>query len=93
MSNNDHEKICERDVRTENFAAELTDAIYPLLLRRGSKHSWIKMELVVWRRLTRTIKRWIRERPPATPPRELDVLRARLLVGDPDDLALSLRKD
>jgi hypothetical protein len=78
-----------QDARAENLAAELTNAVYPLLLRRGLKGSWLKTELIVWKRLTRTITRWIAERPRATTARELDALQERLLAGDSDELASS----
>ena len=71
----------DRDDGLESFAAELTNAVYPLLLRRGLKGSWLKTELIVWKRLTRTITRWIAERPRATTARELEVLRERLTRG------------
>jgi len=90
MSNNDQSPTRGQVVRAENLAAELTNAVYPLLLRRGLKSSWLKTELIVWRRLTRTIKRWIAERPRATTARELDVLRERLLGGDSEELAALL---
>jgi RND family efflux transporter MFP subunit len=77
MSNNDHETACERHARAENYAAEMVTAVYPLFLTHGLRESWLKTELILWKRLTRTIKRWIRERPLVTP-RELDVLRERL---------------
>src|ERR1700722_9519216 len=76
MSNND-QAACERHARAENFAAELATTVYPLFLKHGLGESWLKTELVLWKRLTRTIKGWIRERQRATP-RELDVLRERL---------------
>jgi RND family efflux transporter MFP subunit len=79
MSNNDH-AACERHARAENFAAELATTVYPLFLKHGLGESWLKTELILWKRLTRTIKGWIRERQRATP-RELDVLRERL-AGD-----------
>jgi hypothetical protein len=89
MSNNDQGPTCGQVVRAENLAAELTHAVYPLLLRRGLKGSWLKTELIVWKRLTRTITRWIAERPRAATARELDVLRDRLLAGDSEELAPS----
>lgn len=87
---NDQRPTSGQDARAENLAAELTNAVYPLLLRRGLESSWLKTELIVWRRLTRTIKRWIAERPRATTARELDVLRERLLGGDSEELATLL---
>jgi hypothetical protein len=77
MSNNDHDTACERHARAENVAAELVTAVYPLYLTHGLRESWLKTELILWKRLTRTMKRWVRE-----PPRELDALRERLLASD-----------
>jgi hypothetical protein len=56
---------CERDTQVDNFAAELTSAVYPLALRRGLKGSWLKVELGLWRALTEAVKRWVGEWPPA----------------------------
>ena len=42
MSNNDQGPTCGQVVRAENLAAELTHAVYPLLLRRRLKDSWLK---------------------------------------------------
>jgi hypothetical protein len=89
MSNNDQGRTWGQVARAENLAAELTNAVYPLLLRRGLKGSWLNTELIVWKRLTRTITRWIAERPRVTTARELEVLRERLLAGDSEQLAPS----
>ena len=62
MSDN-HRTARDRDTLLENFAAELTRAVYPLVLRRGPKDSWLKMELGLWRALAETSAprsaRWI----------------------------------
>ena len=70
----------DRDTRLENFAAELTSAVYPLVLRRGLKDSWIKVELGLWRALAETVKRWARQRPPAGSADEFEAWREGLLV-------------
>jgi hypothetical protein len=54
-----------RDIRAEDFAAELTSAAYPLVLRRGMKKSWIEVELGLWEGLVETVKTWARRRQPA----------------------------
>jgi hypothetical protein len=64
MSDNQR-TTCDRDIRLENLAAELTSAVYPVVLRRGLKGSWIKVELGLWRALAETVKKWARQRPPA----------------------------
>jgi hypothetical protein len=79
MSDN-HRTARDRDTRLENFAAELTSAVYPLVLRRGPTDSWIKMELGLWRALAETVKEWDRQRPPAAPADEIEAWRAALLV-------------
>ena len=71
----------DRDTRIENFAAELTCAIYPLVLRRGLKDSWIKVELGLWRALAETVERWAQQRPAAAPADEFEAWRESLLVG------------
>jgi hypothetical protein len=69
-----------RDVRLENFAAELTSAIYPIVLRRGGKESWLHMELSLWRALAETVQKWARRRPPAASSDEFEAWRDGLLV-------------
>jgi hypothetical protein len=49
----------------DTFAAELTDAAYPVALRHGSGDSWVDLELDLWRVLAETVKRWGRELPRA----------------------------
>ena len=75
-----HCTSCDRDTRIENFAAELTRAVYPLVLRRGLKDSWIRMELGLWRAVAEVLKKWDRQRPPAASVAELEAWREGLLV-------------
>jgi hypothetical protein len=69
-----------RDTVLDNFAAELTSAVYPIALRHGMADSWIKVELSLWRALAETVKKWARERPSAGPPDEFEVWRQGFLV-------------
>jgi hypothetical protein len=69
-----------RDTLLENFAAELTRAVYPIALRHGTRCSWLKVELGLWRALADTVKKWAREWPPAGPSDELEVWQESLLV-------------
>jgi hypothetical protein len=46
----------ERDTCLENFAAELTEAAYPVALRIGAGIRWLELKLDLWRRLTETVK-------------------------------------
>jgi hypothetical protein len=57
-----HRTDCDRDTGLENFAAELTGAVYPLLLRRGLKDSWLEVELGLWRALAVTVNKWAQQR-------------------------------
>ena len=70
----------DRDTRLENFAAELTGTVYPLVLRRGLRGSWLKAELGLWRALTDTVKKWAPRRPPAELPQGLKAWREGLLL-------------
>jgi hypothetical protein len=71
---------CNRDTLLENFAAELTSAAYPLVLRHGTRGSWIKVELALWRVMAETVKKWAREGPPPGPSDEFKVWREGFLV-------------
>jgi hypothetical protein len=46
-----------RDTRLQNIAAELTSAVYPLVLRHGLRVSWLDLELGLWRALAATVKK------------------------------------
>jgi len=75
-----HRVASDWTTRIENFSAELTRAVYPLVLQRGLKDSWLKVELGLWRALAETVKTWLRRRPAALSPQELEAWRAGLLV-------------
>jgi hypothetical protein len=70
----------ERDTPLENFAAELTSAIYPIALRHGMRGSWIEVELGLWRALGTALKRWIRAWSQPGAEYELPVWREGLLA-------------
>ena len=46
----------ERDLALEDFAAELTEAVYPVVLRQRPKGSWLDLELSLWKVLGQTIQ-------------------------------------
>jgi hypothetical protein len=71
---------CNRDTLLENFAAELTSAVYPLALRHGMRGSWITVELGLWRALAQTVKKWAWKRPPTGSEDEHKVWREGFLV-------------
>ena len=70
----------DRDACLEEFAAQLTRAVYSLALLRGLKGSWIELELGLWRMLAKTVKKWSRERPPAASLNAFQSWREGLLV-------------
>ena len=51
----------DRDVVLENFAAELTEAAYPVALRYGVVGSSIDLELDLWRVFVERVKQWRRD--------------------------------
>ena len=68
----------ERDIRLENFAADLTSAVYSVVLRRGLNGSWLKAELELWKALEDTVQEWARRRPPTEATQALEAWRAGL---------------
>jgi len=78
--NDIHDQPRDRDTRLEDFAAELTGAIYPLVLRRGVQDSWLKVELGLWKALVKTAQKWARQRPAADSADELKAWRDGLVV-------------
>ncbi|HVS39359.1 MAG TPA: hypothetical protein VMS17_27625 [Gemmataceae bacterium] len=76
--NDTHAAARDRDDRLEDFAAELTSAVYPLVLRRGPKDSWVHVQLALWRALAETVEKWAWE-PPARASREFDAWREGFL--------------
>jgi len=51
----------EWDHFLETFAAELTSAAYPVVLRHGRGSSWVDLELDLWKVLAETVQKWGRE--------------------------------
>jgi hypothetical protein len=78
--NDNHGAACNRDTPLGNFAAELTNAVYNIALRRGMTCSWIKVELGLWRAVAETVMRWAREWPASGSAEEFKVWREGLLV-------------
>ena len=56
-----HGVPCTRDPQVENIAAELTSAVYTLVLRHGLRVSWLDLELGLWRALAESVKKVGRE--------------------------------
>jgi hypothetical protein len=74
------ENARDRCVRIENFAADLTNAVYSIVLRRGLSDSWLKAELGLWRTLEDTLKKWARRKPLVESPQTLEAWRLGLLL-------------
>jgi hypothetical protein len=53
------------DPTVEDFAAELAEAAYPVMLRHGMGDNWPDVELELWRALMGTVEKWEREWPRA----------------------------
>lgn len=53
----------DEDTTVEDFAAELTEAAYPVLLRRGLANNWLDMKLELWQALKQTVEKWEQEWP------------------------------
>jgi hypothetical protein len=68
-----------RDTLLEDIAAELTSAVYPVVLRHGMRGWWLDLELGLWRALTETVEHRARQMTPGSPG-ELDLWRERFLV-------------
>jgi hypothetical protein len=47
----------------ETFVAELTTAAYAVALRQGTGHSWLDLQLDLWKALDETVTRWGQECP------------------------------
>ncbi len=55
------------DFQLEPFAAELTDAAYPIALRHGVQQQWLELELHLWHALGATVEKWDRRLPQVPP--------------------------
>ena len=47
----------------EAFVAELTTAAYAVALRHGTGHSWLDLQLDLWKALDETVRSWGQEYP------------------------------
>jgi hypothetical protein len=68
-----------RDTRFEHFAAELTRAVYPVVLGRGPKELWVTVELDLWRALAETVQARARRWPAAASADEVETWREGLI--------------
>ena len=63
--NDNQRAVSDWDSRLENFAAELTQVAYAVVLRRGVVGNWLDLELELWEALKKTINKWDQEWPQA----------------------------
>jgi hypothetical protein len=89
IMNNTHRTVEYWDNRLGSFAAELTRAVYPLVLRHGLKDSWLSVELALWTAMETTVKKWARELPPDSVAGETD-RRQESRPADLTETALSI---
>jgi hypothetical protein len=64
----------------ETFAAELTEAVFPVALRFGGGDLWIDLELDLWNRLSETVKKWHCDSPTDDSSCEFDLERKGMLT-------------
>src|SRR5262245_64896238 len=69
---------CDR-VR-DSFAAELTEAVFPVALRYGVGDRWLDLKLDLWHVLGETVRRWARASTRGGSPCEPEAPRSGLLV-------------
>jgi hypothetical protein len=48
----------KRDAALEAFAAELTDAAFPVALQHGAGTDWLDVKLELWRAIDRAVRKW-----------------------------------
>lgn len=46
------------DAALETFAAELTDAAFPVALQHGAGTDWLDVKLEMWRALQHAVREW-----------------------------------
>lgn len=57
----DRETACRRNTRLEDIAAALTNAVYPFVLRHGTRGRWLDVQLGLWRALIGALEEMGRE--------------------------------
>ena len=63
--NGNNSAIARRHTFLEDFGAELTEAAYPVMLRRGAVDNWLDLELELWKVLKETVRKRDQEWPSA----------------------------
>ena len=72
------------DSSLETFAAEVTEAVFPVALRYGVGDRWLDLELDLWRALSETVEKCARASRGAGSPDEFAVCRKGLLAESAD---------
>jgi hypothetical protein len=55
----------ELNTAVEDFAAELAEVAYPIVLRNAPMENWLDLELELWRALRKTVGEWAEDWPQA----------------------------
>jgi hypothetical protein len=53
------------DMSVDDFAAALTEAAYPIVLRNAPAENWLDLQLELWRTMKRAVGKWAQEWPQA----------------------------
>jgi hypothetical protein len=53
------------DISVDDFAAELAQAAYPIVLRNAPAENWLDLELELWRAMKETVGKWAQDWPQA----------------------------
>jgi hypothetical protein len=54
----------------DDFVADLTEAAYPVALRRKGREEWLDLELDLWKALSKAVQKWERRIAQAVSPTE-----------------------
>src|SRR5436309_11385478 len=73
---------CDRS--PETFAAEVTEAVFPVALRYGVGDRWLDLKLDLWRALSETVEKCARASRGAGSPNEFAACRKGLLAESAD---------
>jgi hypothetical protein len=77
----------------KGIAAELTEAAYPIVLRHGTRESWLDLELDLWKAVGGTVKKWGKEMPKDGSTDSVEAWRSALLTELTDEvLHLTLKQ-
>ena len=53
------------DPSVDDFAAELAEAAYPIVLRNAPAENWLDLELELWRTMKKAVGKWAQDWPQA----------------------------